>query len=478
MTWSRTANRQHFFHRAIIIGSGTSDGMEQVGDDAESSAGGPDEAYHVLVGGDGYDSQGPNVESRDLLHTSLTFVGEAYNQLREAGVPRDKIITIVQLNDYLDRLPLAQYPREMVENRCARLIAEGGADYDHEQVNAATVVAVLRGMTRHHTDNPRTRARWPKVIPRSAGTAVFLSVYSHGDSHPTSIAAVARAAAARRQSHSYLPVRVPESMDSREHEWFAHLPYPAQPPAFAEELLAPISTEFAQHHRPRCLLYASQLKMCFSELFATAPKRPIVVLCNFCRSGGMLSFMRNPVARRAFGLDDWPLVLMASSQPEHDALVGGLWTAWFEQLESWFLGHSGKDLELGDLISAARTSYFRKNVYELKDHVGTLAYVSNVEEDDETYPADLFHLCCGGKDGEPDWDGLAHLQASYADGTRYGRKVLIWDPHDWGGRPVDLVKAVREARRRVAIPDHAVGSDGTLRIKLSKLLPRRSQDHE
>ena len=74
-------------------------------------------------------------------------------------------------------------------------------------------------------------------------------------------------------------------------------------------------------------------------------------------------------------------------------------------------GHTGKDCTLGDLISAARTSYFRKNVYELKDHVGTLAYASNVEEADETYPADLFHLCCSGKDGEPAESGLESFEA-------------------------------------------------------------------
>jgi hypothetical protein len=442
------------------------------GDDGDASAG----AYHVLVGGDAYDSMGPDLTRRDLLHTSLTFVADAYNSLRESGVPRANIITIVQLDDYFrtPHLRDGEYPMEMVKTKCARLIREGGADYDHEGVNPGTVVAVLRGLHRHHTDAADAPARWPKVVPRAAGSAVFLSVYSHGDSHPSSAAASRKhvGAALARRSHSHLPVTVPEAMDTREHEWFAHLPYPTRPAAFAEELLEPIATEFARRQRPRCHLYATQLKMCFSGLFTDAPARPVVALCNFCRSGGMLTFMQNPVARRAFGVDGWPLLLMASAQPEHDALVGGLWTAWFDQLQAWFRGQGEPGDTLDDMVSATRTAYFQKNVYELKDHVGTLAYASNVEAHDETFPGDLHRLCCGGDDGEPDWGGLARLQREYADGTRYGREVLIWDPHDWGGDPVDLVAAVQEARRRVAIPDYAVGSDATLGITLEELMPR------
>ena len=62
-------------------------------------------ATFVLVGGEAYEWQGiPQKEKREFQHTSVEFIGSAYQSLRQAGIPRDRIITVVQLRDYLDTL--------------------------------------------------------------------------------------------------------------------------------------------------------------------------------------------------------------------------------------------------------------------------------------------------------------------------------------------------------------------------------------
>lgn len=107
-------------------------------------------AHFVLVGGEAAEMQGGLAPTREFLHTSLSFVGEAYEQLRAAGVPRRNIIVIAQLADYLGMLeqgvrggltsqtyiPPRQYAEQKTntEAKCARLLAEGGAHYDHRSV--------------------------------------------------------------------------------------------------------------------------------------------------------------------------------------------------------------------------------------------------------------------------------------------------------------------------------------------------------
>ena len=94
-------------------------------------------AYYILVGGEANSTQGPELHKRELVHTSLSFIAEAYNQLRESGIPRERIITMVQLQDYF-RTPWLrddQYPKVMYLKKCARLLEEGGADYDGPLVN-------------------------------------------------------------------------------------------------------------------------------------------------------------------------------------------------------------------------------------------------------------------------------------------------------------------------------------------------------
>jgi hypothetical protein len=61
---------------------------------------------------------------------------------------------------------------EETTSSCARLIADGGADYDHEHVNPAVFMDVLTG--------DKTGGR---VVPSGEGSAVIIGLYSHGWSH-------------------------------------------------------------------------------------------------------------------------------------------------------------------------------------------------------------------------------------------------------------------------------------------------------
>ena len=148
-------------------------------------------AHCVLVGGEAAEWQGGPADRREFQHTSLGFVGEAYEQLRSGGVPRCNIIVIAQLSDYLSVLEQGQTgvldtgipphyyaeQRERTVAQCQRLLKEGGAHYDGVAVNPGTVWSVLLGETEPDQPGP--------VVPADSDGAVVFAIYSHGDRHPT-----------------------------------------------------------------------------------------------------------------------------------------------------------------------------------------------------------------------------------------------------------------------------------------------------
>jgi hypothetical protein len=243
--------------------------------------------------------------------------------------------------------------------------------------------------------------------------------------------------------------------------------------------------------RPRCLLYASQLRAMFARLFERSPHRPIFTLLNYCRSGGALEFLRREPSRAVLGVDRWPLFLAASSQAEHDALVGGLWDPWFEHLtkaitsggsddggdaaqsSSPSTGNAGgggggdgdfpqrllaqgDDLSLKRLYYHACRSYFESCVYELSDHVVTLAIPDRYEQYVVAFRTDLNRLLVAGPHGTPDFEALEAMQHAWETGKRFKRKVILRKPYNWDKR-ASLTKAVRKAQLRCAIPEFAVG---------------------
>jgi hypothetical protein len=166
-------------------------------------------AYCVLVAGEhwklttGERNMGTN-------HCSLEHVGEAYDSLRENGVPRGRIIVVAQIEEARAWLRAAvttgepsccsvqgeegrQRSRQIyasklseLERRCGRIIAEGGADYDGEQVNPGTVVEILTaGLPGLAAAPPVQTERTEQRSNVPAGAGILLAIYSHGCSHET-----------------------------------------------------------------------------------------------------------------------------------------------------------------------------------------------------------------------------------------------------------------------------------------------------
>jgi len=170
-------------------------------------------AWFVLVGGESAGSHGGDFEGRQFQHTSVPFIGQAYESLRGAGVPRERIITIVQLEDYLDHLQegvlgklciparFFEEQRDRTLSSCRRLIDEGGADYDGVHVNPTTVMQVLNGQT----SIPATRYSG-RAPPRESDEPIFFAIYSHGNNYMT---------VGEDQKHPL------------QNEWYIHFPYPS-----------------------------------------------------------------------------------------------------------------------------------------------------------------------------------------------------------------------------------------------------------
>ena len=322
------------------------------------------------MGGEASSLQGGPHADREFMHTSLPFIGSAYEELRRSGVRREKIITICQLGDYVDdtveawlraQPDIAQ--RRFIEQQrtrtraaCARLIDEGGSDYDRNDVNPATVISVLTG---------KAHGRGGRVVPLDHSGPIVFANYSHGDSHGA--------------------------------EWFAHLPYPS--PVGNDHLLDFVAVSGSgSNNRGEILapflLYGTQLRVVFHELFSRQPSRPVVGLLNFCRAGGVADFMRRPAEVNYLGLAAWPLYLMCSSGAGADSLVGGFWEAWFCALKQSATTDAaaatagktsgaeegGSCATVADLFRAATRGYYRANVYELMNEVKQRCFSRRVWE--------------------------------------------------------------------------------------------------
>lgn len=354
---------------------------------------------------------------------------------------------------------------------CQRLIEEGGADYDYSDVNPGTVWSVLRG-----TPPPGTASR--KVVPPSSG-AVFFAIYSHGDCHPCS-AAESRALGVGAGSGTFV---APARLDPLKHEWFAHMPYQTRDEKLSAEMLSFVATSGATGPHFNCpgrYFYATQLRAVLVSMFARRPDRPVIALLNFCRSGGALEFMRQPITRDYYSADQWPLVLISSSQAEYDSLVGGMWNSFFHHLSkeiskimqppvepsgastrsrSDLSAQPTESMSILELVNQATASYFRNNVYALYDFVVHSAHVSNYQNSKlNTYAKDLRPLLASGPGGVPDYDAITALQLRYR-----ARRVFIWDTHDWEGPEVDLAGVVREAfYTKIARPEVVYGAHSSV----------------
>jgi hypothetical protein len=455
--------------------------------------------WFVLIGGESLEEQGSNLTKRQYLHTSLHFIGQAYENLRSSGVPKERIIVIAQLMDYLRSPHVTEesFPYKSIQQSCSRLLNEGGADYDYENVNPGTVWCVMKGIQ---------SKLYPKVIPNDSG-AIFFGIYSHGDYHPTQPppppppSSITSTPPSTRQQ-TQLPSRalLPEPINPYTNEWFAHMPYPIPSSLefLAEEMLSFVSTSGAtgeKFHTPQRYLYATQLRAIFVHLFLQQPSRPVIGLLNFCFSGGMVEFMKQPVARQYYGANSWPLFLMSASQSTHSALVGGLWCDFFALLANEMRRFPSSESVMGSSSSPSfssltpnsnsrikrlrnsslltvdaevvaverpttmhefflrvRSSYFQNCSYELHGHVISTVFAGRGKRIYSSFSVEIMPLLSGGVNGEPDYEGLQEKQEKYRQ-----RGLTIWYSDRWGQVEANLVETVKEARKYIAIPDVVFG---------------------
>eukprot|EP00639_Heterosigma_akashiwo_P011137 CAMPEP_0206368690 /NCGR_PEP_ID=MMETSP0294-20121207/4820_1 /ASSEMBLY_ACC=CAM_ASM_000327 /TAXON_ID=39354 /ORGANISM="Heterosigma akashiwo, Strain CCMP2393" /LENGTH=450 /DNA_ID=CAMNT_0053815239 /DNA_START=175 /DNA_END=1527 /DNA_ORIENTATION=+ len=386
--------------------------------------------------------QGGSPEKRYLEHASLPFVGAAYESLRNSGIPRDRIITICQLDDTLrvlragaqgnlsNQIPAAAYQFQLdrTTTNCSRLIEEGGADYDGELVNPGTVWHVLLGSEQ----DPENL--FSKIVPEDA-SAIFFAIYSHGDSHPST-------------SRSK---ELKDEANTVSNEWFCHFPYQSD----NEKIYESVATEFARGN-PKTYLYATQLKMVFARLFGARPRRPVVGLLNYCRSGGAVEFLGRPAASAVYGASQWPLYLMASAKPGEDALVGGLWQAWFEQI-AMCLNNEESNPTLEQFWMDVLAEYRMKNRYDVLNFVQYNIYPDLGDDvigtTRDSFSRKLYPLLSVGKEGLPDWGKIEQLQVSY---EKRGIQFYVSRPG------LTLISAVRNAIEKATQPLVLYGAESRI----------------
>lgn len=441
----------------------------------------------VLVGGEAYEWQGVEPERREFQHTSVEFVGSAYESLRSAGVPREDIITIVQLSDYLSTLargeagefsestgvPAKWYAeqREKTEGRCRRLIDEGGASYDNEDVNPATVWSVLLGEEGGDGGGGPGDGVCGPVVPIDGGPILF-GVYSHGDRHAAGPGSGAT-------------------------ECFAHMPYAST----RLDIYDFVATDGAQEagrgrNRPTCYLYSTQLRVIFHQLFERSPDRCIVGLLNYCLSGGNLEFMRRESVRRHLHVDRWPLFLMSSSQAGQESMVAGMWDAWFQELRDAIIVQP-PSLTVSGLFERAEARYWHDNLYELSNAVKARVYAPRIWSRSFCFPGvrddswDPWHLdltraledSIPGPGGSFSFDAVTELQRRYEAGEAFAlvkqatpqqrdallraggiaiddesQDVIVWTAcahGDWTGLDAQQLAAMQPAPYAVRLVEYA-----------------------
>jgi hypothetical protein len=285
---------------------------------------------------------------------------------------------------------------ETTEESCARLIADGGADYDGIDVHPGTVLDVLRGETGRGCG---------KVVPRGRGRSVLFGIYTHGWSHRTLGKKEQRAVEATvdcdlcGKPHKYDMGQEPglehiddvdgnaggggvggggkggesgeegggeegkgwdpldigdsgapnydhdhSSLSTR--QWFLHLP--VEVPSNRETIYHGIS--HGQHPHHRSLLYWQHFAAAYEDMLRSAPARPIVALYNFCSSGGFLKYMdvskrdhghrsgegggSEVGVRRAlmYGVPEDALIAVMASSGEQEGAIPGLMQIWMRRL--------------------------------------------------------------------------------------------------------------------------------------------------
>mmetsp|Transcript_102330 Transcript_102330/g.177909 ORF Transcript_102330/g.177909 Transcript_102330/m.177909 type:complete len:648 (+) Transcript_102330:1-1944(+) len=218
---------------------------------------------------------------------------------------------------------------QLLEEACAVLLANGGADYDGLAVNPTTVLRVLAG----------DLEAAGRVVPRHGVTSLYFWVTTHGSAHPISIDKKSTPDGGEE------PVPIDDravcetscSLDAN--EWFWIMPHSAtdlRPYDFVRLAGYTLDVEAdpaaAHPHMPLFVVYWQQIFGVLHRMLELDPKRHIVTFYQFCLSGGHISFLQRPAIREHCGVDRWPIYMVASSAANQDSLGATLTNIFLEHL--------------------------------------------------------------------------------------------------------------------------------------------------
>lgn len=319
--------------------------------EAASSTVASQRPWLVLVAGEHW--KNTTGERRLGQHCSLRFIGRAYESLVDF-FGRDRVIVIAQLKQVLEWLRKAAETGQPAwttgisddesrsrwsslladyETDCRRL-NEDGPDYDGDSCHPATVLDVLAG---------RAESSQGPVVHTGDGSCVLVGLYSHGWSHES----VPDDEAERRarieatiacdlcgKPHRTEADRLacPEHSSLTTREWYMHMEH--EVPETRREAAGYGAVCTGGHEHPYSLLYSTQLIQAFSSMFQAAPHRPVLMLHNYCGSGGMLKWMRRESYRKRTPLSSWPLVMMTAAG-ELEGAIPGLMPIYCRLLAQW-----------------------------------------------------------------------------------------------------------------------------------------------
>mmetsp|Transcript_12447 Transcript_12447/g.29172 ORF Transcript_12447/g.29172 Transcript_12447/m.29172 type:complete len:172 (-) Transcript_12447:321-836(-) len=164
-------------------------------------------------------------------------------------------------------------------------------------------------------------------------------------------------------------------------------------------------------------------------------------------------------------MDQWPLFLMSSSQSSTDSMVGGLWTAWFDEVAACLSSPHRADETLHTLYCHVAAKYRRDNAYELLNAVKATCGVP--KQFQNVWHVRLQELVTKGEDGSPDLEGIARLQNHLRSGAAFSRKVQVVG--HYSGQEVDLAAVVKKACECIAQPQLGVGSQDIGKLVVKQL---------
>merc|ERR1711974_126799 len=110
---------------------------------------------------------------------------------------------------------------------------------------------------------------------------------------------------------------------------------------------------------PLFVVYWQQVFEVLHAMLQRDPDRRIVAFYQFCLAGGHLSFLERPAIREHWGVDRWPIYMIASAAANQNSLGATLTNIFLEQLRKALV--SGGDERLGHFFLELERIYWQRH---------------------------------------------------------------------------------------------------------------------